>query len=255
MSGLELCLIGVAALFGSAIAAIAGLGGGILLMAVLLQFLDPLEVVPIHGVIQLASNSSRAVILRDDVDWAVVWRFALLCFQQVWLVFGRRHLSSGGRQHSYCAICLTVCLVASRSGENSFVSWERTPNFHPSRRDRWVPQHSVRCDGPRRCACIQIRTASPNGHGGYFRYGSDFWTFGESNALRSRWICVSRPVSFARYRDQRSNRWDLVRYASLAKPQRATLWASISVGFNRDRDPRDFHHVVQLKRGLRDISK
>ena len=69
MSGLELCLIGVAALFGSAIAAIAGLGGGILLMAVLLQFLDPLEVVPIHGVIQLASNSSRAVILRDDVDW------------------------------------------------------------------------------------------------------------------------------------------------------------------------------------------
>ena len=78
MSGLELCLIGVAALFGSAIAAIAGLGGGILLMAVLLQFLDPLEVVPIHGVIQLASNSSRAVILRDDVDWAVVWRFALL---------------------------------------------------------------------------------------------------------------------------------------------------------------------------------
>lgn len=78
MSGLELCLIGVAALIGSAIAAIAGLGGGILLMAVLLQFLNPLEVIPIHAVIQLASNSSRAVILRDDVDWGVVWRFALL---------------------------------------------------------------------------------------------------------------------------------------------------------------------------------
>ena len=68
----------MAALIGSAIAAIAGLGGGILLMAVLLQFLNPLEVIPIHAVIQLASNSSRAVILRDDVDWGVVWRFALL---------------------------------------------------------------------------------------------------------------------------------------------------------------------------------
>jgi uncharacterized membrane protein YfcA len=77
VSGLELCLVGVAALIGSAITAVAGLGGGILLLSVLLQFLNPLEAIPIHAVIQLASNSSRAVILRKDVDWAVVWRFAL----------------------------------------------------------------------------------------------------------------------------------------------------------------------------------
>ena len=57
MSGLELCLIGVAALIGSAIAAIAGLGGGILLMAVLLQFLNPLEAIPIHAVICLLYTS------------------------------------------------------------------------------------------------------------------------------------------------------------------------------------------------------
>jgi len=78
VSGLELCLVGLAALVGSAITAVAGLGGGILLLSVLLQFLNPLEAIPIHAVIQLASNSSRAVILRDDVDWAIVRRFALL---------------------------------------------------------------------------------------------------------------------------------------------------------------------------------
>ena len=78
MSEFELCLVALAALVGSAITAIAGLGGGILLLSVLLQFLDPLEAIPIHAVIQLASNSSRAVMLRDDVDWAVVKRFALL---------------------------------------------------------------------------------------------------------------------------------------------------------------------------------
>tara|TARA_B100000579_G_scaffold78430_1_gene60899 strand:- start:2227 stop:2967 length:741 start_codon:yes stop_codon:yes gene_type:complete len=78
VSELELCLVAIAALLGSAITAVAGLGGGILLLSVLLQFLDPLEAIPIHAVIQLASNSSRAVILRDDVDWAVVKRFSLL---------------------------------------------------------------------------------------------------------------------------------------------------------------------------------
>ena len=77
MSGLELLIVGLAALVGSTITAVAGLGGGILLLSVLLQFLDPLEAIPVHAVIQLASNSFRAFILRHDVDWGVVGRFAL----------------------------------------------------------------------------------------------------------------------------------------------------------------------------------
>ena len=77
MSGAELLIVALAALLGSAITAIAGLGGGILLLSVLLQFLDPLEAIPVHAVIQLASNSSRALILRRDVDWGVVARFSL----------------------------------------------------------------------------------------------------------------------------------------------------------------------------------
>ncbi|MEC9338055.1 MAG: sulfite exporter TauE/SafE family protein [Actinomycetota bacterium] len=77
VSGAELLIVALAALLGSTITAIAGLGGGILLLSVLLQFLDPLEAIPVHAVIQLASNSSRALILRRDVDWGIVARFSL----------------------------------------------------------------------------------------------------------------------------------------------------------------------------------
>ena len=74
----ELIVIGLSAFFGSTIAAIAGLGGGILLLSVLLQFLDPMDAIPVHALIQVASNSSRAVIRRKDIRWDIVWRFALL---------------------------------------------------------------------------------------------------------------------------------------------------------------------------------
>jgi uncharacterized membrane protein YfcA len=78
VTGTEVALIGVAAGLGATLTAIAGLGGGILLLSVLLQFMDPLEAIPVHAVIQLASNSSRTLLLRHHVDWAVVWRFCTL---------------------------------------------------------------------------------------------------------------------------------------------------------------------------------
>ncbi|MDG2112430.1 MAG: sulfite exporter TauE/SafE family protein, partial [Actinomycetota bacterium] len=56
----------------------AGLGGGLWLLSVLLHFMDPLEAIPVHAVIQLASNSSRTVLLRQHVHWDVVWRFCIL---------------------------------------------------------------------------------------------------------------------------------------------------------------------------------
>ncbi len=78
MNGSEILLIAIAAGLGSVITAIAGLGGGILLLSVLLQFMDPTVAIPVHAVIQLASNSSRSVLLRRHIDLSVVWRFCLL---------------------------------------------------------------------------------------------------------------------------------------------------------------------------------
>ena len=60
----------------AALSAAAGLGGGIVLLAVLLLFLDPLVAIPVHGVIQIVANGSRTVARRRHVDWGIVVRFA-----------------------------------------------------------------------------------------------------------------------------------------------------------------------------------
>jgi uncharacterized membrane protein YfcA len=57
---------------------VVGLAGGILLLAVLLLFFDPLVAIPLHGVVQLASNVSRAYLQRAHVERALVARFAWL---------------------------------------------------------------------------------------------------------------------------------------------------------------------------------
>jgi len=54
------------------------MAGGITLLAVMLLFLPPLVAVPLHGVIQLASNGSRAFIQRQHAQTDIVWRYALL---------------------------------------------------------------------------------------------------------------------------------------------------------------------------------
>jgi uncharacterized membrane protein YfcA len=43
---------------------------------VLLLYLDPVVAIPVHGVVQLVSNASRAWFQRAHVRWDAVWRFA-----------------------------------------------------------------------------------------------------------------------------------------------------------------------------------
>ena len=59
------------------LSAIIGMAGGIVLLSVMLLFMDPLEAIPLHGVIQLVSNASRTWIQRPHVDRGIVWRYAL----------------------------------------------------------------------------------------------------------------------------------------------------------------------------------
>lgn len=68
MSGVELVLVVVAAIATSALTAVVGAGGGLVLLLVLLQFVDPVVAIPLHGVIQLVSNGSRAATLRGHVE-------------------------------------------------------------------------------------------------------------------------------------------------------------------------------------------
>lgn len=77
MEVFELAVLGVAALLTSILSAIVGMAGGITLLAVMLLFLEPLEAIPLHGVVQLVSNGSRTWIQRTHVDRGIVLRYAL----------------------------------------------------------------------------------------------------------------------------------------------------------------------------------
>lgn len=74
----QILLLGGAALLTSILSAIVGMAGGITLLTVMLLFMDPLEAIPIHGVIQLVSNGSRTLIQRQYVRWEIIARYAVL---------------------------------------------------------------------------------------------------------------------------------------------------------------------------------
>ncbi len=57
---------------GSFLAATLGLGGGVLVLATMAQFLPPTVLVPIHGVVQLGSNLGRAILMVREAKWSIV---------------------------------------------------------------------------------------------------------------------------------------------------------------------------------------
>ncbi len=68
-------ILGLISFTTSAIAGVVGFGGGMLLIAILPLFLSPGLIVPIHGITQLASNSSRTLFSLKDVKWSLLPMF------------------------------------------------------------------------------------------------------------------------------------------------------------------------------------
>jgi uncharacterized membrane protein YfcA len=81
-----LLLIGLAALVTSTMTAVLGFGGGIVLLALLLLVVEPVVAIPLHAAIQIASNGTRTVIRRRDVDWSIVVPASLLLLPAGFLV-------------------------------------------------------------------------------------------------------------------------------------------------------------------------
>ncbi len=52
-----------------------GIGGGVLLLAVMASLLPPAALIPVHGVIQLGSNALRMAVLVRHVHWPPVAMF------------------------------------------------------------------------------------------------------------------------------------------------------------------------------------
>ena len=72
-------LLVIAAFLSSSLTAVLGLGGGMLLISVMSVFLPPAAIVPVHGVVQLASNASRGAFAPKDIRRDILWPFLAGC--------------------------------------------------------------------------------------------------------------------------------------------------------------------------------
>jgi uncharacterized membrane protein YfcA len=85
LEAFDLAILAAAAFATSILSAVVGMAGGITLLAVMLLFLEPLAAIPLHGVIQLVSNSSRAAIQRRHVDLRILLRYSALLIPMGWV--------------------------------------------------------------------------------------------------------------------------------------------------------------------------
>ncbi len=67
----------VAAFVGALISGVIGMGGGMLLLAVIFCFLPHAEAIPTHAAVQMVSNSTRMAIFVRSVDWPTFGRFMI----------------------------------------------------------------------------------------------------------------------------------------------------------------------------------
>ena len=74
---LDLLTLGLFATTTSLLTAVAGLGGGMLLLALMAQLFPPLVLIPLHGIAQFFSNTNRGVIHRRSLEWAYLRPFVL----------------------------------------------------------------------------------------------------------------------------------------------------------------------------------
>lgn len=78
MSTIEITLLSIAAFCTSALTAVVGAGGGTALIAIMLQLMTPAVAIPVHGIVQLASNTTRVWLFRRDMVWPIIIRFSAL---------------------------------------------------------------------------------------------------------------------------------------------------------------------------------
>lgn len=96
------------AIMTSVISAIAGMGGGILLLTTMTFFLTLDVIIPIHGVVQFTSNSSRVLYLKEHVkkDMFVPYVFGAV-IGVLGAVYLKRHVDIN-RAYPLSVICFLI---------------------------------------------------------------------------------------------------------------------------------------------------
>lgn len=67
--------LSIIAFFTAILTAIAGVGGGVLLIGIMALYLPPHILIPVHGIVQLSSCGSRAILLRKHIIWSYLKEF------------------------------------------------------------------------------------------------------------------------------------------------------------------------------------
>lgn len=70
-------VLGLITFFTSTVAGVVGIGGGMMLIAILPSFLPLNALIPVHGLTQMSSNFSRAVFGYKDVQYEVIPKFLM----------------------------------------------------------------------------------------------------------------------------------------------------------------------------------
>lgn len=81
-------LLGFITFFTSIIAAVVGVGGGMILIAILPSFLSANALIPVHGLTQVSSNLSRAYFGYKDIKYSVIPKFLLGSFLGIFVFAG-----------------------------------------------------------------------------------------------------------------------------------------------------------------------
>ncbi|QGG79893.1 TSUP family transporter [Litorivicinus lipolyticus] len=72
---MDLVWLAAAAVVSATITGAMGVGGGLVLIVLMAQFVPPIVLIPLHAFVMLMSNTGRAWIQRKHVRWAYVWPF------------------------------------------------------------------------------------------------------------------------------------------------------------------------------------
>lgn len=75
LEGWQVLVLVITAGFTSFLTAAVGVGGGVLLLAVLSLLIPVAAIIPVHGLVQLGANGNRSLLLRRHIDWRTIAYF------------------------------------------------------------------------------------------------------------------------------------------------------------------------------------
>ena len=109
----------------SALSAVIGMAGGIILLAIMLLFLPVELVIPIHAAVQLISNGTRVLFFIRHVDWRVWALFSIPAV--VGILLGRQLFTALDPDHLGYVIAVFILITTYLPKPKGDGAWPRWP--------------------------------------------------------------------------------------------------------------------------------